>query len=338
MGDLAAAEYRDFAMRIAKRDAPRTLMSVGAVVVGFALVNMALPPPTAPAEFVGIALAGVFMVALGRGLGRPDVPPGLVPWAFCGAIALVMADLLHVYVAEGDVTDLTYVLVGVTAYGPLSCAWRPFLTSGVVILAMTYGALATQHEPARADWLVGFLAALVVGGVLLRLRLRLLRELADAESEIAHRSTTDPLTGLLSRQGLALRLGDVWARAHRSDQPVCVWFLDVRGLKRANDEHGHDFGDGVLVDVAGALRAVVRAEDLVARWGGDEFVVVGVGGDGTAETLHERLAARVASDGAARRDRWSGDVTVGLATDAATSATFAELLERADQDMYDRRR
>lgn len=337
MADLAPRDYRDFAMRLAKRDAPRTLTSVGSVVVAFAVLNMAVPPPTAPAEFLGIALTGLFMLVLGHRLRHDDVRPELVPWAFCGAITLVMAYLLQVYVIEEDPTDLTYVLVGATAYGPLSCAWRPFLTSGAVILAMTHGAMAIQHQTDRADWLVGFLAALVVGGVLLRLRLRLLRELADAEQEIARRATTDPLTQLLTRQGLASRVADVWGRAHRSGDAVCVWFLDVRGLKRANDLHGHEFGDAVLVDTARALRAAVRTEDLVARWGGDEFVVLGVGTDGTAEALHKRLAARIAADGVARRDWWAGDVTVGLATAAAGAATFAELLELADQDMYDRR-
>ena len=205
MADLAVTDYRDFAMRLAKRDAPRTLTSVGSVVVAFAVLNMAVPPPTAPVEFLGIALTGLFMLVLGRRLRHDDVRPELVPWAFCGAITLVMAYLLQVYVIEEDPTDLTYVLVGATAYGPLSCAWRPFLTSGAVILAMTHGAMAIQHQTDRADWLVGFLAALVVGGVLLLLRLRLLRELADAEQEIARRATTDPLTQLLTRQGLASR-------------------------------------------------------------------------------------------------------------------------------------
>ncbi len=338
MGGLTAADYRAFAMRIAQRDAPRTLTSIGLVVVGFALLNMALPPPTAPGEFVGIVGSGAFMVGLGRVLGRRTVRSELVPWAFCGAITLVMACLLQVYFVEADATDLTYVLVGVTAYAPLSHAWRPYLVSGTVILVLTHVTMARVDQPDREDWFVGFLAAFVVGGVLLHLRLRLLHELADAESEIARRATTDPLTGLLTRQGLSLRVADVWGRGRRSGEPVCVWFCDVRGLKRANDEHGHEFGDAVLVDAARALRAAVRAEDLVARWGGDEFVVLGVGTDGSAEALHQRVVAQIAADGVARRDWWGGDVTVGLATAPAVAATFAELLERADRDMYDRRR
>ncbi len=355
MDELTAAEYRAFALRIALRDAPRTLTWVGNVVIVFALLNMAVPPPTPPPDFVGIVTSGLFMVALGRLIGRPTVRTAGTPWVFCGAITIVMAYLLRVYVVENDTSDLAYVLIGVTAYAPLSFAWRPYLTSGTVILALTHAAMASQHQPDRGDWLLAFGAAFVVGGVLLALRLRLLRELADAEAVIARRATTDPLTGLLSRQGLSARLPEVWGRAHRSGAPVSVWFLDVRGLKRANDEHGHEFGDTVLVDTARALRASVRTEDAVARWGGDEFVVLGVGSgdddgdvgaedvgadrsaDRSADALRARIVAHLAADGTARRDWWSGDVTVGMAAAHPEAVGFVELLERADQDMYRRR-
>lgn len=337
MGELTRAEYHAFAMRIAKRDAPRTLTWVGNVVVLFALVNMAVPPPTPPGDFVGLVGSAAFMVLLGRILRHPRLSAGATPWVFCGAIVVVMAYLLRVYVVEHDATDLTYVLIGVTAYAPLSFAWLPYLTSSGAILALTHLAMADQHQTDRADWLVAFAAAVTLGGVLLALRLRLLRELADAEAEIARHATTDPLTDLLSRQGMAARLPEVWGRAHRSGTPVCVWFLDVRGLKQANDIHGHEFGDVVLTDTARALRAAVRSEDVVARWGGDEFVVLGVGADGDAEALRERVVTAIATEGRARRDWWSGDVSVGLATAPAKATTFSELLERADQDMYRRR-
>lgn len=337
MDQLTPAEYRAFALRIAKRDAPRTLTWVGNVVVVFAVVNMAVPPPTPPGDFVGSVATGVFMFVLGQVLSRPSVPPGATPWAFCGAITIVMAHLLQVFMAEDDTSELAYVLIGVTAYAPLSFAWRPFLASGAVILALTHAAMASEQQANRGNWLLAFAAAYVVGGVLLALRLHLLRELADAEAEIARRATTDPLTGLLSRQGLTARLADVWGRAHRSGAPVSVWFLDVRGLKNANDEHGHEFGDQVLLDTARALRESVRTEDVVARWGGDEFVVLGVGAEGSAEALRDRILAHLAAAGSARRDWWSGDVTVGTAT-ASPETAFAELLERADRDMYRRRR
>lgn len=336
MGELSAAEYRAFALRIAQRDTPRTLTWVGNLLVVFALVTMAVPPPTPPAEFISVVASGAFMVALGQALARPGVRPGATPWAFCGAITIVLACLLRIYVEDDDPSNLAYVLIGVTAYAPLSFAWRPFLASGAVVFALTHAAMATEHQQGRGDWLLAFAAAFVVGGVLLALRLHLLDELADAEAEIARRATTDPLTGVLSRQGLAARVADVWGRAHRSGAPVSVWFLDVRGLKRANDEHGHEFGDAVLVDTARALRASVRTEDAVARWGGDEFVVLGVGADGTAETLRERIVAHLAVEGTTRRDWWSGDVTVGMAT-ASPETAFPGLLERADEDMYRRR-
>ena len=59
-----------------------------------------------------------------------------------------------------------------------------------------------------------------------------------------------------------------------------MWFVDVRGLKRANDDNGHAFGDAIIRATADALRESVRANDLIARWGGDEFIVIGEGIDG----------------------------------------------------------
>ncbi len=129
MGELSQAEFHAFAMRIAQRDAPRTLTWVGTVVVLFALVNMAVPPSTPPGDFAGLLGTAVFMALLGRALRHPRLPAGATPWLFCGSITIVMAYLLRVYVVEHDATDLTYVLIGVTAYAPLSFAWLPYLTS-----------------------------------------------------------------------------------------------------------------------------------------------------------------------------------------------------------------
>jgi diguanylate cyclase len=181
-------------------------------------------------------------------------------------------------------------------------------------------------------------ASLVVSGVLLSMRLHLLRELADSERRNALLSTSDTLTGLLNRRGLEERLPTLWADAARRDEPMRVCFLDVRGLKRANDEHGHDFGDLVIRDVADAIRATVRGGDLVARWGGDEFVTVGIGDEASAPAFQGRLNEHFVTVGRAQREDWSGDVTVGVAVADAASATFDELLEGADADMYDRRR
>ena len=97
------------------------------------------------------------------------------------------------------------------------------------------------------------------------------REMQDRVRELAFH---DPLTGLPNRRLLNDRLGQAIAQSKRSGMYGAVLFLDLDNFKPLNDEHGHGAGDLLLIEVAARLRECVRAIDTVARFGGDEFVVV----------------------------------------------------------------
>lgn len=84
----------------------------------------------------------------------------------------------------------------------------------------------------------------------------------------------DPLTEALNCRGLKDEVVRELARAKRQNAPLAVLFIDVDRFKSINDTHGHDVGDVVLKEVAFFLKEVVRASDIVARPGGDEFVVI----------------------------------------------------------------
>ncbi|GAC1441395.1 MAG: hypothetical protein NVSMB55_09020 [Mycobacteriales bacterium] len=92
-----------------------------------------------------------------------------------------------------------------------------------------------------------------------------------AADDRAHASV-DALTGVYARGAGLLELSREVGRAHRSDGPMTVAFVDVDGLKAANDEHGHSIGDDILRAVAGTLTDQLRFHDLVFRYGGDEFI------------------------------------------------------------------
>ncbi|MEZ5167421.1 MAG: GGDEF domain-containing protein [Acidimicrobiales bacterium] len=92
-----------------------------------------------------------------------------------------------------------------------------------------------------------------------------------------HRASHDELTGLLARDELRARLDVALRSAYRHDRVVGVLFLDLDGFKAINDSMGHDAGDELLREFGSRLRDSVRTEDLVARFGGDEFVVVTLG-------------------------------------------------------------
>ncbi|RZS89701.1 diguanylate cyclase (GGDEF)-like protein [Motilibacter rhizosphaerae] len=141
-------------------------------------------------------------------------------------------------------------------------------------------------------------------------------------SELEQLATVDGLTGLAN--GAAL------ARALREAGPgAAVLFIDLDGFKAVNDEHGHDAGDALLRAVAHRLRRSVRTGDLVARPGGDEFVVLLPEADGPTA---EGLAARVVTDLA--RPVSVGGSTVAVGASVGVAVGGGDLVRRADIAMY----
>ena len=96
----------------------------------------------------------------------------------------------------------------------------------------------------------------------------------DAVERMNELSTRDPLTGLFNRRGLDEELRRIWNQCGRSRQPVSLLFLDMDNLRVINDVHGHLVGDQVIAELAAVLKASTRAQDVAARYGGDEMVVV----------------------------------------------------------------
>ena len=105
-------------------------------------------------------------------------------------------------------------------------------------------------------------------------RQRLQRELSIEQSRLAHQAFHDALTGLPNRRLFFDRLTHALDVARRRESGVALLFIDVDKLKNVNDQFGHLVGDALLVEAANRFLAVVRASDTVARFGGDEFVIL----------------------------------------------------------------
>lgn len=121
---------------------------------------------------------------------------------------------------------------------------------------------------------------------------RLLQSMEQA-TWVSH-ATTDPLTGILNRRGLDLRVTELLSRATANDTPMSVVMLDLDRFKRVNDFYGHTVGDQTLKALANILRGHMRADDLAVRWGGEEFVIVLYDADrGAASEVVRRIRSEL---------------------------------------------
>ncbi|MCU1354832.1 MAG: diguanylate cyclase/phosphodiesterase, partial [Acidimicrobiales bacterium] len=154
------------------------------------------------------------------------------------------------------------------------------------------------------------------------------------ESQLSHQALHDPLTGLPNRALLAERLSEAVERATREGVSVAVLFLDLDRFKLVNDSLGHDVGDHVLITTAGRLREVVPPGGTLARFGGDEFVVVAeVPDDAAVSRLADELLAAVDDPIETANDVVRITASLGIAI-STPERRPADLIRDADNAMY----
>lgn len=165
-------------------------------------------------------------------------------------------------------------------------------------------------------------------------------ELRRAERELERLATHDALTGLANRHYLQNELHAALDRARMTGARLALLYLDLDGFKAVNDRGGHEVGDRVLRDVASRLKQGVRQSDLVARIGGDEFVVLLLGcpDAATAGKIAAALRTRLNDSLAAGDGGLVLDASVGIACFPDDGNTADELLAHADRAMYSAKR
>lgn len=167
----------------------------------------------------------------------------------------------------------------------------------------------------------------------------ILRDISDRkrlERQLAHQATHDPLTGVANRSALLEQMGETLSYARRHGIPVWVGFLDLDHFKQVNDRFGHRAGDHLLEAITTRLRTLLRRDDIIGRYGGDEFILVMHGGadDTLSPMLLERILAAVCQPVDFEGYTLTVTCSLGIASHPEDGDDARALLERADAAMY----
>lgn len=156
--------------------------------------------------------------------------------------------------------------------------------------------LPAEHIAAPALALLRYLNIATTFLVLGFLAYYYFRQVGESEARLRVMATTDPLTGLSNRRRVMEFAHYEVVRRKRADTPLCIVMADIDHFKGFNDCYGHETGDRVLQMVADVWRATLREQDTIARWGGEEFMVVMPGADlESARMVADRLREAVAA-------------------------------------------
>jgi diguanylate cyclase (GGDEF)-like protein len=284
-------------------------------VMGYYMVSILLPSSNASELRVGAHDGYAIDIT---GITIP-VAQGITGWVYTHGIPQIIPDVR---------VESRYIGVDDEVQSELAF---PLMSRGRVVGVLN---AESQHADAFSEADVALMSA--VGS-----QLASCLEVAQLHDTLKREASHDPLTRLNNRRHFLERIHQEIARATAAGENFAVVFLDVDQLKRINDTYGHLAGDALLREVSNALMDAVRGEDVVARYGGDEFVVLL---PATPAAAAASVVQRIA-EGIARHRFMAGrellqipGVSLGLATFPQDGATAEELLASADATLYRQKR
>jgi diguanylate cyclase (GGDEF)-like protein len=279
----------------------RAIRLVAAVLAGAALAHAL--------DWIDIQMVGNFMSTLGLAPALMGLP---------GAVAKAR---------RGEAVGIYFIL-----------AWLGYFVASAIMVGVVRGrfdvSFLSMHSfqfGATLDMLI-FMRIAVLRSAAKHHEARQAASERDTLHSLAH---SDPLTGLLNRRGLNEALAEALPRSSAGSM-VALYVLDLDEFKPVNDQFGHDVGDELLLVVAQRLRASVRQGDAVARFGGDEFVVMagGLSSEAQAHDLGQKLLAAFAAPFALRQQTCRMGATIGYGLAPFDGVEAGALLKAADASMY----
>ena len=160
----------------------------------------------------------------------------------------------------------------------------------------------------------------------------LIREKED--QTLYHSAHYDALTNLANRTLFKIRFEHAVARANRNQTPLAIFFMDLDGFKAINDQHGHDVGDKILVKVSNRLSNCIRREDSLARFGGDEFVLLVEDSEDELETIANKIVKSCREPIIIDEGVFSAELSIGISRYPEHGLIAKDLIRNADIAMY----
>lgn len=284
------------------------------------------------------ALGAAQAVAFARWPPEDSVSPtasaaAAVVLAIAALSAWLVLPRLSRWVTDVWISALALGICGAAYYGA-SASDQMAAAMGLCLLVtycayfLTLGRLAFQLV-----WMIGAFVALTITspqldsrlytGIVVVTLIALAWMVSALAAELASAAIRDPLTGVLNRRGLLEAAALVRAVVLRAEHRICVVAIDLNDFKGYNDRHGHLAGDRLLADVAMSWQGVLRSADILARTGGDEFILV------LADTDTASAHALLARLHEANHARWSAGVVPW-----SPGTSFEDVLHEADKALY----
>ncbi|NMM90228.1 hypothetical protein B2J88_38860 [Rhodococcus sp. SRB_17] len=290
-------------------------------------------------------VAAILLIRSGRTRHWRD--PALTQFQIRYALACTAAAYVLAGQARGGVPVILSLILVFGIFGMSAHQIRWNMAYALLLFSAAFGLVAWLDEPGRIPALEAANAAITVmvllGSTFLAMRLQRIRahvarqklELTRAMALIQQLATHDELTGLPNRRHMMALLEAEHLRSQRDGRVWMAALLDVDLFKQVNDTHGHAAGDQVLQAFAATVRAAVRGTDVLARWGGEEFLLLLHDTEpSAARPVLERVREAVrAQDVVVQGQRVGITVSIGVAA-RTPGKSVVQLLEQADQALY----
>ena len=350
--------WTDWVLTTDKRQRIRLAMSgLAALIMVFCLVVMnsvaaaGLASTSEVRVWTACSVLGLIAVyaAIRSGWSRRFKDPALTLAQILYAITCCAAAFVIAGPARGVTLPILAIILMFGIFGLTTRQMLGVLVYSLVAFGVASGVVAARDEPdyptVVAAAYVGMVVVVLLSSTFLTTRVQSTRqhlrrqkaELAQALEQIRQLATHDDLTGLLNRRAMLDRMQLEQRRSLRSGSPLLIAQLDIDHFKAVNDTHGHAAGDLVLQSFADTVRRNVRDTDVLARWGGEEFVLLLCDTPAAdAVTLMERLRQAVQAmqvPVAQGGQPITVTVSIGLARHAPADP-LAGTLERADRALY----